>query len=68
MPGGDARYLSSARQAGAVAGQAGAGRLLLTHLWPGTEPGEAVQAAADSYPGEIAVASPGVIAEPGPLG
>jgi ribonuclease BN (tRNA processing enzyme) len=68
VPGGGARYLSSARQAGSVARQASAGRLLLTHLWPGTEPDEAVRAAAESYPGEIAVASPGLIAEPGPLG
>ena len=64
----DPRYLSSARQAGAVARQAGAGRLLLTHLWPGTDPEEAVRAAAGSYPGEIAVASPGLVAEPGSRG
>ena len=68
VPGGDARYLSSARQAGAVARQAGVGRLLLTHLWPGTDPDEAVRAAAASYPGEIAVASAGLVAEPGRLG
>ena len=63
VPGGDARYLSSAWQAGAVAAQAGAGRLVLTHLWPGTDPGQAVRAAAESYPGPIAVASPGLVAE-----
>jgi ribonuclease BN (tRNA processing enzyme) len=66
--GGPARYLSSARQAGVVAGRAGVGRLLLTHLWPGTDPVEAVRAAAQSYPGEIAVAWPGLVAEPGGLG
>ena len=66
VPGGDARYLSSARQAGAVAAQAGAGRLVLTHLWPGTDPGQAVRAAAEGYPGPIAVASPGLVTEPGP--
>jgi ribonuclease BN (tRNA processing enzyme) len=65
VEGGSARYLSSARQAGAVARQAGAGRLVLTHLWPGTDPEEAVRAAAGSYPGEIAVATPGLVAEPG---
>jgi ribonuclease BN (tRNA processing enzyme) len=49
----------------AVAREAGAGRLVLTHLWPGTDPDEAVRAAAGSYPGEIAVASPGLVTEPG---
>jgi len=65
MTGSEARYLSTARQAGAVARDAGAGRLVLTHLWPGTDPEEAVRAAAESYPGEIAVAAPGLVAEPG---
>jgi len=65
VEGGSARYLSSARQAGAVAREAGAGRLVLTHLWPGTDPDEAVRAAAASYPGEITVASPGLVDEPG---
>ena len=32
------RYLSSARQQGRQAAAAGAGRLLLTHLLPGTDP------------------------------
>jgi hypothetical protein len=65
VPAGDARYLSSARQAGVMASRAGVGR---THLWPGTDPDEAVGAAAGSYPGEIAVARPGLVAEPGGLG
>ena len=64
VPGGDARFLSSARQAGAVAAQAGVGRLILTHLWPGTNPEHAIEAAAEGYPGPIAVASGGLIAEP----
>ncbi len=68
VPGRSARYLSSARQAGEVAREAGAGRLVLTHLWPGTDPDEAVRAAAGSYPGEIAVASPGLVAEAGARG
>jgi ribonuclease BN (tRNA processing enzyme) len=62
VPGGDARYLSSARQAGAVAHQAGAGRLVLTHLWPGSDADEAMRAAGESYSGEIVVAAPGVVA------
>ena len=65
LTGSNARYLSTARQAGEVAREAGAGRLVLTHLWPGTDPEEEVRAAAGSYPGEIAVAAPGLVAEPG---
>ena len=68
LAGSEARYLSTARQAGAVAREAGSGRLVLTHLWPGTDPDEAVRAAAGSYSGEIAVASPGLVAEPGVRG
>jgi ribonuclease BN (tRNA processing enzyme) len=52
------RYLSSARQAGRYASDAGAGKLMLTHLWPGTDPASAHAAAADEYNGEIAVADP----------
>ena len=51
-----------------AAGLACSGYLVLTHLWPGTDPDEAVRAAAGSYPGEIAVASPGLVAEPGRRG
>jgi hypothetical protein len=40
---------------------------VLTHLWPGTDPDEALRAAG-SYPGEIAVASPGLVTEPGARG
>jgi ribonuclease BN (tRNA processing enzyme) len=68
LTGSEARYLSTARQAGEVAREAGAGRLVLTHLWPGTDPDEAVRAAAGSYSGEIAVASPGLVTEPGVRG
>nr|WP_231934945.1 MBL fold metallo-hydrolase [Micromonospora viridifaciens] len=52
------RYLSSARQVGRQATEAGVGRLILTHLWPGTDPAAALAAAADSYPGKISVATP----------
>jgi ribonuclease BN (tRNA processing enzyme) len=68
VAGDSARYLSSARQAGAVARQARAGRLVLTHLWPGTNPDESVRAAGRTYPGPIAVAVPGLVAEPDPRG
>jgi ribonuclease BN (tRNA processing enzyme) len=60
----DAReYLSSARQAGRQAADAGVGRLLLTHLLPGTRAVAAHDAAADSYPGKIAVATAGLVAD-----
>ena len=42
VPSPDAPYLSSARQAGEYADAAGVGSLLLTHLWPGTEPARAL--------------------------
>jgi ribonuclease BN (tRNA processing enzyme) len=54
-------YLSSARQAGRVAATAGAGRLVLTHLMPGTDPDAAVSAAAAGYAGSITVAVPGLV-------
>lgn len=47
------RFLSSARQAGRYATQAGAGRLLLTHLQPGTDPAAAEAAAEQEYAGEV---------------
>jgi ribonuclease BN (tRNA processing enzyme) len=56
-------YLTSARDAGRQATQAGAGRLLLTHLWPGTDPQAARAAAGDGYDGEIAIATPDVVVE-----
>jgi ribonuclease BN (tRNA processing enzyme) len=49
-------YLSSARQAGRQAADAGARHLLLTHLQPGTNPAAARAAAGDAYDGEIGVA------------
>ena len=50
--------LSSALQAGQNAARAGAGRLVLTHLWPGADRRAAIEAAAESYRGEISVATP----------
>lgn len=52
----DARYLSSARQAGEHASKAGAGRLWLTHLWPGTPVSHALSAARATYDGDVDVA------------
>jgi ribonuclease BN (tRNA processing enzyme) len=56
-----AQYLSSAWQAGEHAAKAGVGHLLLTHLWPGTDPKVAEEAARRAYSGEIAVARGGVV-------
>ena len=53
VPAADARYLSSARQAGEYATRAGAGRLLLTHLWPGTRTAQAEDAARATYEGQV---------------
>lgn len=55
-----AGHLSTAREAGLQATTAGAGRLLLTHLWPGTDPAAAQAAAADAYSGPIGVATGGL--------
>jgi ribonuclease BN (tRNA processing enzyme) len=54
----DARpYMSSARQAGQHAAKAGARRLLLTHLLPGTDPAAALAAAGDTYDNEVGIAT-----------
>lgn len=60
VPEDSAAYLSSARQAGQVAAAAGAGRLVLAHLMPGTDPDAALSAAAAGYDGDITVALPGL--------
>jgi ribonuclease BN (tRNA processing enzyme) len=65
VPPASARFLSSARQAGGYAARAGARRLLLTHLWPGSDPDAAVRAARESYPGPIDVARPGLMIDLG---
>jgi ribonuclease BN (tRNA processing enzyme) len=55
--------LSSADLQGRQASAAGAGRLLLAHLMPGTDPAAARAAAGRGYRGEVAVATPGLVAE-----
>ncbi|MEU6847367.1 MBL fold metallo-hydrolase [Streptomyces sp. NPDC046716] len=57
----DAPYLLTARGAGQYAARAQAGRLLLTHLWPGTDENAALKAAAEAYDGPVAVATTGDI-------
>jgi ribonuclease BN (tRNA processing enzyme) len=56
-------YLCTAREAGEQAAAAGAGRLLLTHLQPGTDPEQARAAAAASYRDEVGVAGPDLIVD-----
>ncbi|MFI7135283.1 MBL fold metallo-hydrolase [Nonomuraea sp. NPDC050153] len=60
VPEEDAPYLSSALDAGRTAASAGAGHLLLTHLWPDTPAAPALAAAAKSYDGPLSVASAGL--------
>jgi ribonuclease BN (tRNA processing enzyme) len=59
VPEEDARYLSTAADAGRTASSAGAARLLLTHLWPDTPHEPALDAATRSYTGHLAVATAG---------
>jgi ribonuclease BN (tRNA processing enzyme) len=61
VPADAARFLSSARQAGADAARARARRLVLTHLQPGSDPEAAVRAARDAYHGPIDVALPDLV-------
>lgn len=56
VPSEEARFLSSAKQAGEFASRAGAGGLMLTHLWPDTLPAQALKAARETYDGPVDVA------------
>ncbi|MFE0648099.1 MBL fold metallo-hydrolase [Streptomyces sp. NPDC059534] len=49
----------SAAQAGRSAAEARAGRLVVTHVGPGTGPAEAVALAAAEFPGDVVHADPG---------
>ena len=48
--------LGTAREAGLQADAAGTGRLMLTHLWPGTDPESSLAAARAGYAGPIDIA------------
>jgi ribonuclease BN (tRNA processing enzyme) len=65
VPADSARHLSSALQAGEHATSAGARRLLLTHLLPGTDPHAATGAARRTYRGEVATARGGLTVDLG---
>jgi ribonuclease BN (tRNA processing enzyme) len=60
VPADSERYMSSARQAGQRAAQAGAGQLMLTHLQPGTDHQASRAAASASYGGAVSVAVAGL--------
>ena len=60
VPGGDGPTLSSARDAGRQAAEAGVTTLVLTHLLPGTDRRRSAAAARSEFGGPILVARPGV--------
>jgi ribonuclease BN (tRNA processing enzyme) len=61
VPGDSCRSLSSARQQGRQAAEAGARHLVLTHLMPGTDPAAARAAARHGYQGKVSVATAGLV-------
>jgi ribonuclease BN (tRNA processing enzyme) len=56
-------WLNSALEVGRQADRAAAKRLVLTHLWPGTDPNASRAAAARAFQGPLAVATPGLAVE-----
>lgn len=65
LPADNAPFLSTAAQAGEHAVRADVGRLVLTHLWPGTDPATARVAARRAYAGRLDVATPGLVVDLG---
>jgi ribonuclease BN (tRNA processing enzyme) len=63
VPEDSAGRLSSAREVAGTARRASVGRLVLTHLLPGSSPQEATDAARDGFDGPIAVARPGIVVD-----
>jgi ribonuclease BN (tRNA processing enzyme) len=63
VPSGNAGVLNSALEVGRQAHRAGAARLMLTHLMPGTDPEASRAAASRSFDDWVAVATPGTIVE-----
>jgi ribonuclease BN (tRNA processing enzyme) len=63
VPASEAAYLSSARDAAAYAVAADVGLLVLTHLWPGSDPAAALACARRVFHGPTDVARPGLVVE-----
>jgi ribonuclease BN (tRNA processing enzyme) len=61
VPAEDIGMLCSALDAGRQAREAGVRRLILTHLWPGVDPDDAVREAQQSYDGPIDRARPALV-------
>ena len=53
----------TAREAGGIAAEAGAARLVLTHLTPTLDAAQSISEAAEAFSGEILVATPGLEVE-----
>ncbi|MEU6237060.1 MBL fold metallo-hydrolase [Kitasatospora sp. NPDC047058] len=54
-------YLMSAVDAGTWAARAGAGRLLLTHFWPGSDRARSIADARSTFGGEVLAAEEGMV-------
>ena len=63
VPAGAAGNLNSAIEVGRQASRAGAAQLVLTHLWPGTDPEAAHAAASRAFDRSIGVAVGGLVIE-----
>ncbi len=63
VPTGSAGRLNTAIEVGRQAARAGAARLVLTHLWPGTDPIAAREAARRAYAAAIDVAVGGLVVD-----
>jgi ribonuclease BN (tRNA processing enzyme) len=67
VPADSATSLNSALEVGRQASRAGAARLLLTHLWPGTDPEASRAAAGRAFREWIGVAAGGLVVELAPM-
>jgi ribonuclease BN (tRNA processing enzyme) len=61
VPADSERTLSSAAQAAETAARAGVGRLVLTHLLPGTDPQIPAAVARRVFDGDVSIARPGLV-------
>ena len=51
----------SAHEAGTGAREAGARRLMLTHLWPRLDPGQSVREGSEAYGDAVTLAAPHLV-------